>query len=253
MNDEFLWGDEIEYTMVKMDYEKRKAFLSLCYEDVIKNFLLLNDNLVDFKPEYARYMIEGTPKNPYTSSIRDLLNVEKNMNHRRKILQSILPKNNYVITTVTYPHLGVGKFTTEETTRFNPLSLSKYYSDNCINKHPRFATLTNNTVCRRKEKIKIEIPIYKDINTKEDIIEMDAYGYGMGSCCLQVTFQTKNISEARYLHDQLTVLAPLVLSMTASSPIWHGRLSDYDVRWKVLSQSCDDRTKGERGESPLVL
>ena len=33
-------------------------------------------------------------------------------------------------------------------------------------------------------------------------------GFGMGCCCLQVTFQACNISEARLLYDQLASLCP---------------------------------------------
>jgi glutamate--cysteine ligase catalytic subunit len=35
-----------------------------------------------WKPEYARYMIEGTPGQPYGSTLEDLLLVEDNMMKR---------------------------------------------------------------------------------------------------------------------------------------------------------------------------
>ena len=49
------------------------------------------------------------------------------------------------------------------------------------------------------------------------------------------------------MYDQLAVLAPIMLAMTAASPIFKGRLADIDVRWTVIAQSVDDRTPMERG------
>ena len=70
-----------------------------------------------------------------------------------------------------------------------------------------------------------------------------------GLCsCLQVTFQAKNLSEARYLYDQLTPITPLMLALSAASPIWRGFLSEIDCRWQAISDSLDDRTRQERGE-----
>jgi glutamate--cysteine ligase catalytic subunit len=80
---------------------------------------------------------------------------------------------------------------------------------------------------------------------------MDCTGFGMGCCCLQVTFQAESIDEARFLYDQLTPLTPLLLAMTASSPVWRGYLADVDTRWSVLSASLDDRTDEELGLKPL--
>lgn len=57
------------------------------------------------------------------------------------------------------------------------------------------------------------------------------------------------MDESRYMYDQLAVLAPIMLAMTAATPIFKGRLSDVDARWSVISQSVDDRTPAERGEA----
>jgi len=83
-------------------------------------------------------------------------------------------------------------------------------------------------------------------------VYMDAMGYGMGACCLQVTFQARDLSESRRLYDQLAVLSPIMLALTAAAPIWRGFLVDTDVRWHVIESACDDRTPAERGaEDPL--
>lgn len=95
---------------------------------------------------------------------------------------------------------------------------------------------------------------------------MDAMGFGMGCCCLQLTFQSCNIEEARRMYDALIPIGPIMvcvfrtpaytlayaciqLALTAASPIWRGYLSDVDCRWNVIAGSVDDRTTEERGRS----
>ncbi|MBW02104.1 Glutamate--cysteine ligase catalytic subunit, partial [Eschrichtius robustus] len=58
--------------------------------------------------------------------------------------------------------------------------------------------------------------------SKPDHIYMDAMGFGMGNCCLQVTFQACSISEARYLYDQLATICPIVMALSAASPFYRG-------------------------------
>lgn len=74
---------------------------------------------------------------------------------------------------------------------------------------------------------------------------------GMGSSCLQVTFQACSIEQGRRLYDQLIPITPLMLALSASSPIYRGYLSDVDCRWDVICASVDDRTREERGLDPL--
>jgi glutamate--cysteine ligase catalytic subunit len=101
----------------------------------------------------------------------------------------------------------------------------------------------------------------------EDHVYLDAMGFGMGCCCLQVTFQAQSIDEARFLYDQLTPLTPIMvidtdrmighyqsdrcyifqLALSAASPIWRGYLTEIDCRWNVLCAMVDDRTKEELG------
>jgi hypothetical protein len=78
-------------------------------------------------------------------------------------------------------------------------------------------------------------------------IHMDAMAFGMGNCCLQITFQGKDIDESRYMYDQLAVMAPIMMALTAATPILKGRLADTDARWGIISESVDDRTPAERG------
>lgn len=53
-----------------------------------------------------------------------------------------------------------------------------------------------------------------------DHIYLDAMGFGMGCCCLQLTFQACNITEARRLYDAFIPLSPIMVrSLLLSSVI----------------------------------
>ena len=92
--------------------------------------------------------------------------------------------------------------------------------------------------------------VSEEVSYKETVrsaIHMDAMAFGMGCCCLQITFQAKDVDESRFMYDQLAVLAPIMMALTASTPILKGRLADTDARWGIISESVDDRTPAERG------
>jgi glutamate--cysteine ligase catalytic subunit len=76
---------------------------------------------------------------------------------------------------------------------------------------------------------------------------MDAMAFGMGCCCLQITFQAWNVNEARRVYDALVPVTPIMLALTAASPAFRGYLADVDARWDVIAASVDDRTEEERG------
>lgn len=81
---------------------------------------------------------------------------------------------------------------------------------------------------------------------------MNLSGIELFKYCLIANFcQACNIIEARTLYDQLTPLCPIMLALTAASPIFRGHLVDSDCRWNVISASVDCRTAEERGEVPL--
>ncbi|KAL7689186.1 putative glutamate-cysteine ligase catalytic subunit [Plasmopara halstedii] len=98
-------------------------------------------------------------------------------------------------------------------------------------------------------------PLKRAANTDHTVepfpgfIHMDCMAFGMGMCCLQVTFQAKNVGESRHLYDHLGVLSPILLGLTAATPILKGRLADTDVRWATISAAVDDRTPQELGEA----
>ncbi|KAM4772254.1 glutamate--cysteine ligase catalytic subunit [Rhinophrynus dorsalis] len=272
------WGDEVEYILVSFDHVNQKVRLLLKGEEMLDALQdrgeRINPNHPTlWRPEYGSYMIEGTPGQPYGGTMSEFNTVEDNMRKRRQEASSLLSGNNSICTITSFPRLGCPGFTLPEylpTPVEQGASKSLFFPDEAINKHPRFSTLTRNIRHRRGEKVAINVPIFKDQNTpspfierfpndsgddataaKPDHIYMDAMGFGMGNCCLQVTFQACSISEARCLYDQLVTICPIVMALSAAAPFYRGYVSDIDCRWGVISASVDDRTKEERGLEPL--
>lgn len=187
--------------------------------------------------------------------------------------------NEYPMTLTTFPRLGSkDDFITPYYPPSGERLRSQFLPDEIANPHIRFPTLAANIRARRGRKVEINVPTFKDTNTarpfkdptvdydlhnwpedddvrygaaKEDHIYMDAMAFGMGSCCLQITFQAKNITEGRRLYDQLSPLGPIMLALTAATPIYKGFLADTDVRWNQISRAVDDRTREELGETVL--
>ncbi|KAJ0408921.1 hypothetical protein ATCC90586_005958 [Pythium insidiosum] len=355
--DELKWGDELEYGIFKMDAAHRQPKLSLRGAEVLaqlrekeSRFALVDHSGCSWVPEYGAWMVEGTPSQPYGGFTSDLRKVEANMRLRRARLLELLHADEIAPTVTAFPVMGVKDFTHPPTDPHGDVAMSDYVSDDVINPHPRFATLTRNIRKRRTRKVDIRVPLFKDVYTKamlleekawnaehsrpsyeskkdgsadataaidgektstrartgsnhsvgstssstgpcspsampkspstdaiaafEDeyvktcrkismshaveqaepypgVIHMDCMAFGMGMCCLQVTFQAKNIGESRHLYDHLGVLSPILLALTAATPILKGRLADTDVRWATISASVDDRTPQELGEAEL--
>jgi len=74
-----------------------------------------------------------------------------------------------------------------------------------------------------------------------------------GGCGLQATFSAHNLQEACQLHDQLIPLGPLMLALSAATPIYKGRLVTTDTRWKAMCWAGDDRKPSERTDLPPRL
>lgn len=46
---------------------------------------------------------------------------------------------------------------------------------------------------------------------------MDAMAFGMGCCCLQITFQASDLQEATRVYDALVPVAPIMVSVRVPS------------------------------------
>lgn len=265
------WGDEVEYVIIRFDDENEVAQVSLRADDLLA--ALQEKEMKDpdgvkslWRPEYAAYMVEGTPGKPYGGLLAHFNVVESSMRNRREEVAQLLKPGEAVMSITNFPRLGCPKFSfpSFDVRPNDPkcAARSLYFPDEAIfSGHPRFKTLTRNIRMRRGEKVSINVPVFMDEKTKlpvegalpetPDHVHMDAMGFGMGCCCLQMTFQACNIDEARNLYDQLTPLCPIMLALTAASPIYRGHLTDIDCRWNVISASVDCRTEEERGLKPL--
>lgn len=236
--------------------------------------------LPTFHPEFGRFMLEATPGKPWGIDFKDLLEVEDDMKIRRVIAKQHMGHDQYPVTLTTFPRLGTkDDFITPYYPPSGPALRSQFVPDEIANPHIRFPTLAANIRGRRGRKVELNVPVFKDELTpwpfrdptvdydmhnwpedddvrngaaKENCVYMDAMAFGMGSCCLQITFQAKNINEGRVLYDQLSPLGPIMLALTAATPIYKGFLVDTDVRWNQISRAVDDRTREELGETPLV-
>ncbi|KAL4954342.1 glutamate-cysteine ligase-domain-containing protein [Aspergillus filifer] len=232
-----------------------------------------------FHPEFGRFMLEATPGVPWGIGFKDLLKVESNMRWRREVAKAHMAPNESPVTLTTFPRLGTkDDYIQPYYPPSGPALRSQFVPDEIANPHIRFPTLAANIRARRGRKVELNVPVFKDVNTPEPFkdptvdydlhiwpedddvrngaakdghVYMDAMAFGMGSCCLQITFQAKNVPEGRKLYDQLSPLGPILLALTAATPIYKGFLVDTDVRWNQIGNAVDDRTKEELGELPL--
>ncbi|ODA83736.1 hypothetical protein RJ55_02251 [Drechmeria coniospora] len=232
-----------------------------------------------FHPEFGRFMLEATPGKPWGIGFKELLDVEPDMKLRRRIAKEHMRLTEYPITLTTFPRIGCpGQFTDPYYPTSGPKLRSQFVPDEIANPHIRFPTLAANIRWRRGRKVQVNVPVFHDKETPtpwkdptvnfdlhnwaedddvrngaapDDYIHMDAMAFGMGSCCLQITFQAKNITEGRQMYDQLSPLGPIMLALTAATPIYKGFLANTDVRWNQISRAVDCRTPEELGEKPL--
>jgi glutamate--cysteine ligase catalytic subunit len=165
---------------------------------------------------------------------------------------------------------STGNFTTPNFSGRSPNPLLSQSLNDLGSSAPRYQILKSNTNYRRQRGGESKIPIFRDENTpiprhddatgalnsdnqpvpieEKGYIRLDLSECGAGSCSIQTTFQASNETEARWLHDQLIPLGPVMLALTAAAPIWKGYLVDVDSRWQRYSDCSDDRTVEEMSQ-----
>lgn len=187
--DELLWGDEIEYGIFHVDEANKKLRLSLRGAEIMnalnrQESMYTSENEVTFVPEYGAWMCEATPARPYGAYTADLLRVETSMRLRRRRMMTVLKEDEIAPTVSTFPMLGAqGDDGSVPPTKVGgPRTLSEYISDDIINPHPRFGTLTANIRQRRGSKVNIRVPLFRDVNTPEYKNYPPLFG-GADGCC----------------------------------------------------------------------
>ena len=274
-----MFGFEFELHKISIDDKNKRIYIDLTAQNDIINSSKQIHQEFHLSHEYGGWMYEVIPNEPFL--INNLNLIEKNIQNLYRYLTQKYGNKKF-LSIGSFPLLGVGKYYINEDEKDedddkdiikdeeekkakeqyledinnNKLSYSNYLNDKIINRHPRFGNLTRNIRQRRGSKVDIEIPLFKDKNTDlttitnldpiPGFITMDAMGFGMGCCSLQVTIDSDSLEDCLKIYDQLIPLAPLFLVLTSSSPIFRGKLSDYDNRWIIISQSVDDRTEEER-------
>lgn len=177
------------------------------------------------------------------------------------------------LTTTNFPMLGASKpceFLDDKSK--TKVQRSQFLHDDILAPFPRPYSAAANVRLRRRRKPAINIPVYRDQKTpwpfrdptvdydlhiwpedddvrngavEENCVYLDTVISGSCCCALQVTMQASNMDQARWLYDQLIPLGPVMLALTAATPIFKGYLTDLDVRWRQFAMGTDDRTTEE--------
>ena len=142
-NDEFLWGDEVEYIIVKLSEDSVRLCLrgTSIVEELEKaqsELLAGLDRSVTYHPEFGSYMIEATPAKPYGGFTSDLRLVEVNMSLRRKLVNQALEDDEFLLSMTCFPYLGMPDSTFPSFPPGGPATLSEFVPDAIMNSHPRF-------------------------------------------------------------------------------------------------------------------
>lgn len=248
---DFAFGEEIELMMIGRS--EGRWILVLGSDTVVED---LNDPGVTV--EYARYMLEISPDVPHDSE--SYLDVEEKILEKISRLSSCLRErgiDGHILMLSVFPNMCerflcrrlvgggcIGRFGYETTG-------SSFFPDEGITSHSRFELFTQNIRKRRGKDIEGYVKTMKDpdgdAQELPEYVRIDSMGQGMGCCCLQVTVQASSLYEGRVVYDMLGVLCPILLRITAGSPIAQGRLLNTETRWDMLCMSVDCRTSGERG------
>lgn len=154
-------------------------------------------------PEYATYMIEGCPTQPFEGIQCSFDRVESNMRDRRKEVFELLNDDEVIMTLANFPRTGAPNFTfpiykpqPENESCCDP---SLYFPEEAIFPITLVTGTAANTRTRRGKNVSSDPTVFKDENTKIPVdgapankpesVHLDAMGFGFGCCALQTTFQ----------------------------------------------------------------
>ena len=167
---------------------------------------------------------------------------------RRALIKKHLKSDGCFVTLAAFPRLGAN----DAPRLSGTIQRSQFLCDDMLSPHIRYRILHANIRSRRGRKVEVNVPVYRDKKTpwpfhdptvnydlhrwpedddvrngavKEDHIYMDSTLFGFSCCGLQITVQTRNMNEARKLYDQLLPMGPILLALTAATPITKVRTS----------------------------
>lgn len=277
-DDKLYWGEEIEYTLV--DLSHNRARVGLHAHEILARLQENPDgddpvSSARWRTEYGDMMVEGVTHPPFTWSLEDILKIEKSLAWRRKEIERVAREVNpdlQVVTLSNFPLLGVPGCTSppSEPSPSGELSKSLLCPDQATSPHPRYQAFTANFRKRkgckvgafitrsditneqrlpmdRIERLPFEVTekCPSDPNPVPGYVYVDSQAFGACQCCVQATFMTHDLDDARFLTDQFLVLAPIFLALCASTPFLRGVVTDGDTRWPTFKQTWDDRTKAD--------
>ena len=143
-------------------------------------------------------------------------------------------------------------------TGLNPISESLFIQDVSLSPYPKFLPLVRIPKLRSGDHKPIcLIPLYMDKNTSLEPtniepypgkVYLDASLFAWGaSATIQYTYEGASLNHAKYLHDQMHALSPLIAALSAGCSIIKGRLVDIDYELFFQGSGlCDDRTDSEK-------
>ena len=190
----FKYGDEVEYTLIKLDRESKRVYLLLKAHQILPLLTAATDahdndedkneseERAKYTPEFAAFMVEGMPATPYDHTMSALCRVEANMSARRRQIQRLLDHGEYVLTCTTFPLIGSMHFTwpsyvsnqqqQQQQQQQQHVSSSKHNTTSiCLPdeviypSHPRYVASIRNNRERRISVNPIHIPIFVDKRT----------------------------------------------------------------------------------------
>lgn len=214
-----------------------------------------------FDVEACKYMLESQPREPYGNSLKDLAHVESDMrdrsvyvgiqgvsiwtdeSYRRRMLAACLSKDERLVTLTNVALLGSSQMKMD----YDTLITDKQRYQDMFSRLPGRAAHLKNSLGHQVQSF-LASP-----DSKGSSIDIDDPVDSWGGCGLQATFSANDLQEACRLHDQLVPLGPLMLALSAATPIYKGKLVVTDTRWEAMCWAGDDRKSSEKPEVPPRL
>ena len=272
-SDPLFWGDEIECLTIRLDEDSRQVrLIPPPWMDLSRPNKDGNNPPEEYQTELGYFMIETMPKQPLGKKFSDLLRWEQDFRERRRRINDALKAagGGSLLSLPYFPrfgaHDGAERHGTQPGRQSESSTLSNLIGDENMTRNSRYHSVMKAIVDKRG-KVDVHVPVFRDKHTpwpwyessnklmdalpdvrdvRPNFIYMDSPIFGATGCSLQVTMQAKNEKECRRLHDQFIPLAPIMLALTAGSPIFRGYLAAIDSRWPLFEQSVDDRNSYER-------